>query len=185
MTLLKQAFRTVILVCASAAAGATLADGAGSVNQAVNLFQNAKATGGEPYTVDAKGPVQISDDLELPGFAFQVYDVDFSSNSVTLTLVAQLEKLQITNYDDTTFDRYYFAFDREVISAELSEETDEDFRASVEVIAPGTKVVSKGAFVDGLPTEFVFDQGGLLITIGEGTDLTRVSDKAGSLTVNF
>ena len=155
------------------------------MSQAVNLFQNAKATGGETFTVDTKGPVKIGDEVELPGFAFNVYDVDFTLKSVTMTLVAQLEKLQITLYDDTTYDRYYFAFDEEISAAELSDKTDENFEASVEIIKPGTQVTSKGAFVDGLPTEFTFDKGGILITIGEGTDLTKISENGGSLTVDF
>ncbi|CAN0603859.1 unnamed protein product, partial [Ectocarpus sp. 12 AP-2014] len=96
-----------------------------SIAQAVNFFENGQATGGNPMTVDAKGPVEITDAVELPGFAFAVYDVDATPNSVTMKLVAQLEKLQITLYDDTTFDRYYFAFDAPVDSAELADTTDE------------------------------------------------------------
>jgi len=157
----------------------------GTVNQAVNFFQNEKATKGAPMTVDVKGPVEISDDVELPGFAFAVYDVDFTASSVTMKLVAQLDKLQITLYDDTTFDRYYFAFDQEVTSAELSDMTDENFSATVEVVAPGTKVSSAGAFVDGLSTDFTFENGAILVTINNGTDLTKVLANGGSLTVNF
>lgn len=185
MTTLKFTLPAVALAFAAFTASAPTFADAGSVSQAVNFFQNAKATGGQAMTVDAKGPVQISDDVELPGFAFQVYDVDFTADSVTMKLVAQLEKLQITLYDDTTFDRYYFAFDKEITTATLSESTNENFKASVEIVEPGTKISSVGAFVDGMSTEFTFDNGGILITIGEGTDLTKISGDAGSLTVNF
>lgn len=161
------------------------ADTVGTITQAVNFFENSKATGGNPMTVDAKGPVKITDAVELPGFAFAVYDVDATANSVTMTLVAKLEKLQITLYDDTTFDRYYFAFDEKVSSAALADTTDENFKATVEMIAPGTTVTSKGAFADGLATEFTFENGGFLVTIGAGTDLTKVTANKGSLTVNF
>lgn len=175
-----------VLACAVLTiATPSFADGVGTVSQAVNFFQNAKATGGQPFTVDAKGPVAINDDVELPGFAFQVYDIDFTTDSVTLKLIAQLEKLQVTLYDDTTFDRYYFAFDQEITSASLSDETDENFGATVELVAPGTTVKSSGSFVDGLPAEFTMDNGGILITIGEGTDLTKIIANGGSLTVNF
>lgn len=153
--------------------------------QAVNFFENGQATGGNPMTVDAKGPVDITDAVELPGFAFAVYDVDVTSTSVTMTLIAALEKLQITLYDDTTFDRYYFAFDAPVASAALSDTTDENFSATVEMIAPGTTVSSKGAFVDGMATEFTFEHGGILVTVGAGTDLTKITENGGSLTVNF
>lgn len=161
------------------------ADTISTVAQAVNFFENGQATGGNPMTVDAKGPVEITDAVELPGFAFAVYDVDVTRDSLTMTLIAELEKLQITLYDDTTFDRYYFAFDKEVTSAELSDRTDENFSATVEMIQPGTTVSSMGAFVDGLPTNFTFENGGILITVGEGTDLTKISENGGSLTVNF
>lgn len=186
MKKLNLSLSAVVLACSALAmATPSIADGVGNVNQAVNFFENAKATGGQPFTVDAKGPVAISDDVELPGFAFQVYDVDFTTDSVTLSLIAQLEKLQITLYDDTTFDRYYFAFDQEISSATLSEKTDENFGATVEIVEPGTKVTSSGSFVEGLPTEFTLENGGILITIGEGTDLTKVLANGGSLTVNF
>lgn len=169
----------------SALAGPIAADTVGTIAQAVNFFENAQATGGNPMTVDVKGPVEISNAVELPGFAFAVYDVDVTNNSLTMTLIAQLEKLQITLYDETTFDRYYFAFDKEVTSAEMSDLTDENFKATVEIIARGTTVTSKGAFVDGLGTEFTFENGGILITLGEGTDLTKISENGGALTVNF
>jgi len=188
MTISKLTTCTCILgvaIFTLAANGPVYSDMNGSVSQAVNMFQNGKATGGAPVTVDVKGPVKISDEVEFPGFAFKVYDVDFTTNSLTMTLIAQLEKLQITLYDDTTFDRYYFAFDEEITSAELSDKTDENFAATVEIVKPGTQVSSTGAFVDGMPKDFTFEKGGILITVGEGTDLTKISENAGSLVVNF
>ncbi len=169
----------------SFAAMPAIADTISTVTQAVNFFENGQATGGNPMTVDAKGPVEISDAVELPGFAFAVYDVDVTGDSLTMTLIAQLEKLQITLYDDTTFDRYYFAFDAEVTSAELSDTTDENFSATVEIIEPGATATSMGAFVEGLPTDYTFENGGILVTVGEGTDLTKISENGGSLTINF
>ncbi len=173
------------LAFAALSAVSATADTATTVSQAVNFFENSQATGGNPMTVDAKGPVTIGDDVELPNFAFAVYDVDFTDSSVTMTLVAELEKLQITLYDDTTFDRYYFAFDHAVSAATLSDATDENFSATVEVLAPGTTVTSAGAFVDGLATDFTFENGGILVTIGAGTDLAKVTENGGSLTVDF
>ncbi|MEL7176201.1 MAG: hypothetical protein AAGK28_06735 [Pseudomonadota bacterium] len=169
----------------TSAALPALADTATTMTQAVNFFENAQATGGNPMTVDVKGPVQITDAVELPGFAFAVYDVDVTGDRLTMTLIAELEKLQITQYDDTTFDRYYFAFDQPVTSAALSDATDESFSATVDIVAPGTTVSSAGAFVDGLATDFTFENGGILITVGAGTDLTKISANGGSLTVDF
>ena len=187
MTYSKTSRATVLLASAilSFAPLPAMADTISTVTQAVNFFENGQATGGNPMTVDAKGPVEITDAVELPGFAFAVYAVDVTSNSLTMTLIAELEKLQITLYDDTTFDRYYFAFDKEVTSAKLSDTSDENFNATVEIVEPGTTVSSKGAFVDGLGTEFTFENGGILITVGEGTDLTKILANGGALTVNF
>ena len=182
MKLLSTPFAAALLAMAPFAA---TADTAATTATAVNFFQNGQATGGAPMTVDAQGPVEITDAVELPGFAFHVYDVDFTPNSLTMTLVAELENLQITLYDDTTFDRYYFAFDEQVTSAEISDMTDANFSATVEIIAPETSVSSAGAFVDGLATDFTFENGGILITVGEGTDLTAIAANGGSLTVNF
>lgn len=184
-TTLRRGFLAGFVFSAAIAGHAIAQDTTQTVNQVVNLFQNAQATKGAPMTVDAKGPVDISDDVELPAFAFSVYDIDFTANSLTMNLVALLEKLQITLYDDTTFDRYYFSFDQELTSAELSDVTDENFNATIEILEPGTTVTSMGAFVDGLTTEFTLETGGILVTIGEGTDLAKASESGGALTVNF
>ena len=167
------------------AVSSVFADTPNTLAQAVNAFQNAKATGGAAMTVDAKGPVEITDEVELPGFAFKVYDVDITSESLTMKLVANLEKLQITLYDETTFDRYYYAFDQKITAATLSDDTDGNFAASVELIEPGTKVSTAGAFVDGMASDFTFENGAVLVTVGEGTDLTKISENGGSLTVTF
>ena len=100
---------------------------AGTVYKAVNSFQSGQATKGSQMTVDAKGPVDITDAIDLPGFALQVCDVDFTESRLTMTLVAQLEKLVITQYEATTFDRYYFEFDTAIALVELSDQTDENF----------------------------------------------------------
>lgn len=161
------------------------AEMAKSVSQIVNTFQNGQATGGAEMAVDAKGPVAISDAVELPGFAFNVYDVDATGHSMTMKLVAQLEKLQITNYDATTFDRYYVELDRVVTSAEVAASSDENFSASVEILAPGTQISAAGAFVEGMATSYTFENGAILVTVGEGTDLTKILENNGALTINF
>ena len=156
-----------------------------TVEQAVNTFQNSMATGGGAFTVDVQGPAAITDETELVGFAFGTYDVDATASSVTLTLVADLDQLQITQYDSSTFDRYYFSFDAEIGAAEISDATHPDFSATVELIEPGTSVTTDGTFVEGLATDFTFETGGFLITIGDGTDLTPIREDGGSLTVEF
>lgn len=168
----------------SSSTGASV-DAPTTVAQAVNSFQNAMATMGVAATVDSQGPIEISDEVELPGFAFGTYDVDVSADNLTMTLIADPANLMITMYDDTTFDRYYYAFDQEIVSAELDGSTDPNFAATVELLEPGTTVTTATSFVDGLPTEWTFENGAILVTIGEGTDLNEISANGGSLTVNF
>jgi hypothetical protein len=161
------------------------AEMAGSLTQIVNTFQNGQATGGAEMAVDAKGPVEISDAVELPGFAFHVYDVDATGHSVTMTLVADLEKLMVTKYDNTTFDRYYIELDREVTSAEVAASSDENFSATVEILEAGSQLKAAGAFVEGMSAEYTFENGAILVTVGAGTDLTKISENSGYLTINF
>ncbi len=156
-----------------------------TVNQAVNSFQNAMATMGAAATVDSQGPIAISDGVELPGFAFGTYDVDVTADSLTMTLIADPANLMITMYDDTTFDRYYYEFDAEITAAEIADSTDPSFAATVEILEPGTTVMTDTSFVKGLLTEWTFENGAILITIGEGTDLNEISANGGSLTVEF
>ena len=72
----------------TSAALPALADTATTMTQAVNFFENAQATGGNPMTVDVKVPVQITDSVELPGFAFAFYDVDVTCDRLTMSLIA-------------------------------------------------------------------------------------------------
>ena len=185
MNLYKTIFCSTLLAGTLITVTQAVAETPETVSQAVNFFENAKATGGAPFTVDARAELPINDEVELPGFAFKVYDVDFTPSSLTMTLTADLEKLQVTLYDKATFDRYYFAFDKTITSAKIADSTDESFKAMVEIVSPGTQISSKGTFVDGLPTDFTLDNGGILITIGEGTDLTKIKNNSGSLTINF
>lgn len=71
------------------------------------------------------------------------------------------------------------------VSAELADATGENFAATVELVAPGTVVTSAGAFGDGMASEFTFKNGGILVTVGEGTDLEKIAANGGALTVNF
>lgn len=188
MTNLKSNLRTSVIASAALAFAAVLpasAEMASSLNQVVNTFQNGEATGGAQMAVDAKGPVVISDEVELPGFAFHVYDVDATGHSITMTLVAELEKLMITNYDDTTFDRYYIELDRTVSSAEVAASSDENFSATIEILEPGATLAAAGAFVEGMASDYTFENGAILVTVGEGTDLTKIAENGGSLTINF
>ena len=172
-----------VCLLALAAACSSGVDTATQVNQAVNIFTSGVATGGAAFTVDAKGNTAIAQGVEFPGFAFGTYDVDASSTSVKMTLVANLANLQITEYDSTTVDQYFYEFDRQVTFASIAPGSNAGFAASVRVVAPGETVTSGGTFVTGLPTSFTFANGGILVSIGQGTSLTTVGT-GGSMTVD-
>ncbi len=152
-----------------------------SVDQAVNIFQSGAVTGGAAFTVDVGGPVAIGTGVEFPSFAFGTYDVDVSTNNLTMTFVNDPAALGIAVYDPSTIDSYFFEFDEQIASASISDAA-LGFAATVEVIAPGLTASSVGSFVPGLATAFSFDKGGILVTIGDGTNLNTVGT-GGFLTV--
>lgn len=153
------------------------------VTQAVNLFNSPAATNGVPLTVDVQGPATIGDAVEFQGFAFGTYDVDASPSQLKMTLATDPATLQIADYDSATSDSYYYEFDIPVATASISNAA-EGFAATVQILSAGDTANSEGAFVDGLGTSFTFANGGILITIGEGTALGTVG-QGGSFTVDL
>jgi len=153
------------------------------VTQAVNFFNNPGATNGVPLTVDVQGPATIGEALEFPGFAFGTYDVDASPSQLKMTLATDPSTLQVADYDSDTSDTYYYEFDVAVTTASISNAA-EGFAATVQILSPGDTVTSEGTFVEGLATSFTFVNGGILVTIGEGTALGTVG-QGGSFTVDL
>ncbi|MFK7753192.1 MAG: VPLPA-CTERM sorting domain-containing protein [Sedimentitalea sp.] len=169
--------------------GTAIAAPLASVQQAVNIFQDGGlsgtggVTGGAAFTVDVAGPVAIDNTVELPGFAFGTYDVNFTSNSLTMILDVADPVNDLGVYDDTanTVDSYFFEFGQHIASASIIDFTP-GFAATVDILAAGTTASSMGTFVPGLATDFVFANGGILVTIGEGTNLDTVA-LGGALTI--
>lgn len=150
----------------------------------VNSFQDGGVTGGAQFTVDAASNVVIGAGTELSGFAFGTYDVDATQTSITMTFVNDPNALGIANYNATTFDRYFFEFDKLLSSASINAASNPNFAASVQLITPGTVFNFDGVFVPGLPTSYTAVNGGFLLTIGDGTNLFNVG-QGGSLIVDF
>ncbi len=153
------------------------------VTQAVNFFDSPAVTSGMPQTVAVSGPATIGDEVEFPGFAFGVYDVDATASQVTMTLATDPNALQVANYDNDTKDFYYYAFDIPVATARISGAT-EGFAANVQILPAGATATAGGTLVPGLATSFSFENGGILVTIGNGTNLTSVG-QGGSLTIDL
>lgn len=180
----QKTIRTLVGACALAGLATGVQAGPVSmVEQAVNIFASGPVTGGAPFTVDAKGPTAIGGGVEFPGFAFGTYDVDVSSNSLTMTFVNDPANLGIAEYESTTVDSYYFEFDKRIASASLASFTP-GFAAVVQIMAPGAMASAAGSFVPGLPTSFDFGNGGVLVLIGDGTNLNTVGT-GGSLKIDI
>lgn len=154
-----------------------------SLASAVNFLVNGEVTGGVPMTVDVGAATPIGDGVEYPGFAFGTYDVDVTPTGLTMTLATDPGKLQIGTYDASTKDLYYYEFNRPVSSAVVTAAT-KGFNALVTVISPGEVITSHGSFAPGLATSFMFANGGVLVTIGEGSALRTVGT-GGTLSVGL
>ncbi|MEM6309014.1 MAG: hypothetical protein AAF754_03105 [Pseudomonadota bacterium] len=123
-----------------------------TVTQAVNIFTSGVVTGGTVLTVDA------------------------SSTSLTMTFVNDPAALGISVYDASTVDQYFFEFDTKIAAASISTAT-VGFATTVSPTAPGTTANSVGSFLPGLATSFDFGNGGILIGVGEGTNLNTVGTR--------
>ncbi|MEM9700510.1 MAG: hypothetical protein AAF943_17180 [Pseudomonadota bacterium] len=143
-----------------------------NIDETVNTFANGGFTGGAEAIVDARGSTPIGAGVDLVSVG-GVYDVDVTDNSVTMTFTASLSNLVITNYDATTFDRYYFEFDKALKAAAITAAAS-GFAATVDVLTPGSMISTLDLFNTGLATDRTFENGGILVTIGEGTDLTQL-----------
>ncbi|MEM9320241.1 MAG: VPLPA-CTERM sorting domain-containing protein [Pseudomonadota bacterium] len=185
-------FRAAALAVAVFAAPIAQAATLSNLSQAFNTFQaNAfpGLTDSLQVSVDQSGGAAIGAGVEIPGFGLGTYDVDVAPDALTMTLAADPNNLGLAVYDSATFDRYFYSFDIAVASASVDASTNPSFAASVEVIAPGTVFDFDGVLgfpgVDPtLPTSFAMPNGGILITIGDGTNLFDVRT-GGSLRVNI
>ena len=148
-----------------------------------NTFQDATLTGGEQTIYGLSDPTAVSDPaVELENY-INFYDIDVSANSVTMTLVNNSDAADLILPDDR-FDRYYIGFaSNTVTSAELTGDGALNANATVSVLEAGFTLQTIDAFNVGLPTTVDFAQGGLLIELGSGTDLTETGVTL-SVTIN-
>lgn len=153
------------------------------VTQAINFFNNPGVTGGVPQTIAVAGPATIGEGVEFPGFAFGVYDVDASPSQLTMSLATDPDTLQVGTYGSDTSDLYYYAFDVPVATAVITDAAD-GFAATVEILPPGAAATSEGTLVPDLATSFTFENGGIKVTIGDGSSLRTVG-QGGSLTIDL
>ncbi|NEQ72237.1 MAG: calcium-binding protein [Okeania sp. SIO2C9] len=149
----------------------------------LNTLQDTVITGGVEATFgEIGGPEIITNDVEFPNF-IGFYDIDISDTSLTMTLVDNSQADSLL-FPADRFDRYYFEFDTSTIaSASLDGLSELNEFATVQVLDPGFVL---DAATDILPsdisTPIEFENGGLLVQFGPGTDLTNLGVSA---TIDF
>lgn len=148
---------------------------------AVNTFQDSVITGGIETVFDFSGPELVDNDVEFSAFA-SLYDIDISDDSLTMTLVDNSVVASLVS-PAGRFDRYYIGFDNSIVTSASLDGSDElnEF-ANVEVLEPGFSLDIADLFDIGIPVPIEFENGGLLVELGEGTDVTNLGNTA---KVNF
>lgn len=145
-----------------------------------NTYENPAATGGVEVGTFFYEDVAISDTEVEVDDIFNLYDIDVTGNELTFTV--------IDNTDDTadiieadTYDRYYIEFDEAILSYTVDVLLS-DVNAVVTEIAAGTSYTWFNVVLGELQT-VEFENGGLIVEFGPGTDLTRVGDTLLSIEV--
>lgn len=147
-----------------------------------NTFEDATLTGGAQTIYGLSQPTPISDpEVELPNY-INFYDMDFSANSLTMTLVNNSDAADLV-LPENRFDRYYVGFASNTVTSVTLDGTDElnEF-ATVSVLPAGFTLEASDLFDTGIAVPVDFSQGGILVELGAGTDLTNTGV---TVTVNF
>jgi len=154
----------------------------GSSVTVTNTLQDTVITGGVEATFgETGGPEIITNDVEFPNF-IGFYDIDISDTSLTMTLVDNSQADSLL-FPADRFDRYYFEFDTTIASASVDGVSELNEFANVEVLEPGFLLdVATDILPSGISTPIEFENGGLLVQYGPGTDLRNLGVSA---TINF
>ncbi len=147
-----------------------------------NTFEDATLTGGAQTIYGLSDPTPISDpEVELPNY-INFYDIDVSENTITMTLVNNSDAADLV-LPEGRFDRYYVGFASNTVNtATLASTVGLSEFASVTILPAGFSLEAQDLFGTGIPVPVDFGQGGLLIELGAGTDLTNTGLE---LTVNI
>lgn len=139
-----------------------------------NTFEDATLTGGAQAIYGLSDPTTVSDpEVELPNY-INFYDMDFSANSLTMTLVNNSDAAALL-LPEGRFDRYYIGFSANgITSATLDGSAELDEFATVTVLPAGYSLDAGDAFGTGISEPVDFSQGGMMIALGAGTDLSNL-----------
>ena len=146
-----------------------------------NSFEDAILTDGQQAFYGAAGPVGISDDLEFPQF-INFYDIDINDFGLTMTLFNNSDAADLL-LPEGRFDRYYFAFDEEMSDVSISGGSPGLTNgATVTPLPAGYEIPLADLFATGFPLPITLPNGGFVLELGGGTDLTELGQ---TISVDF
>lgn len=140
-----------------------------------NTFEDTTLTGGAQTIFGLSDNVVVSDpELELPAF-IGFYDINVSGNSLTMTLMDNSQAADLI-LPEGRFDRYYIGFASNSITSVALDGTDElnEF-ATVSVLPAAFSLSAEDVFGTGIATPVNYENAGILIELGAGTDLTDLN----------
>ena len=145
----------------------------GSSVTVTNTFEDAAITGVQTVFGLSDPTTVVDPGVELPNF-IGFYDIDFSDDGFTMTLVDNSEATDLV-IPEGRFDRYYIQFDSDIVTSVQLDGLDElNAFAEVEILEPGFELDAIDLFDTGIPVSQTFENGGILIEFGPGTDLTNL-----------
>ena len=146
-----------------------------------NSFEDGTLTGGQQAFYGAAGPVGISDDVEFPQF-INFYDIDVNDFGLTMTLFNNSDAADLL-LPDGRFDRYYFAFDEDMSGVNISGGSPGlADNATVTALPAGYEIPLADLFNTGYPLPITLPNGGFVLELGGGTDLTELGQ---TISVDF
>ncbi len=151
------------------------AQAAGDNVTVYNSFEDAVLTGGQQAFYGAGGPEVVTNDgVEFPGF-INFYDIDVTNCGLTMTLFNNSDAADLL-LPDGRFDRYYFGFDSADMSNVSVSGGSPGLTANVTVtpLPPGYTVPVADLFGTGYPLPITLPNGGFVLELGGGTDLTEL-----------
>ncbi|MEM1119128.1 MAG: T9SS type A sorting domain-containing protein [Bacteroidota bacterium] len=146
-----------------------------------NSFEDATLTGGQQAFYGAAGPVGISNDVEFPQF-INFYNIDVTDFGLTMTLFNNSDAADLV-LPEGRFDRYYFAYDGDVSNISISGGSPGlADNATVTPLPAGYEIPLADLFATGFPLPITLPNGGFVLELGGGTDLTELGQ---TISVDF
>jgi hypothetical protein len=133
-----------------------------------NTFQDTGITGGVQTIFG------LDTAVELPNY-IGFYDIDLGSNTLTMELVDNSQAADLV-LPEGRFDRYYVGFGSNTIeSVSLDGTAELNEFATVSILPAGFSVDIDDQFATSIAMPINYKNGGILIELGAGTDLTELN----------